>query len=100
MDTIVCPYCGYEFPECESVEYDEGFHDDMECPECDQRFAVDVVITKTYGSCKVARCPLCGDVSHGCDYFFPICSGCYHDMSKEDRKKISDEAIERMKNGS
>ena len=72
----------------------------MECPECDQRFAVDVIVTKTYDSFRLGKCPLCGDVSSESDSFSPICSVCYHDMSKEDRLKAMSEAIERMKHES
>lgn len=50
-EEIVCPYCGYELSD--SFEYDfEDTGGNMECPNCDKSFLVDVHRQTNYSTAK------------------------------------------------
>lgn len=40
-NTIICPYCDYEYEQCDSYYYDEG-EDTVECLSCGKKFDLDV----------------------------------------------------------
>lgn len=50
-NVIICPYCGYEFSDSDSVFEDRAFLDsmDIQCPDCDETFECERIIRyKTY----------------------------------------------------
>ena len=51
-DSLICPYCEYEFRDC--FELPES-SDDIECGECGKRFMYDTYIYRTFTS-KKADC--------------------------------------------
>lgn len=44
-NTIICPWCGYQYEEYDSYEFEEGEYIDddlITCPECGQKFELEV----------------------------------------------------------
>ena len=50
-DTIICPYCGFEFDDydCYQFEDDEDV-EEQECPECGKHFDIEVRVIRYYNT--------------------------------------------------
>lgn len=55
-DTIICPYCDYEYEDYDACEY-ECSEDEIECPECGKKFDLEVRVTTEY-STKRSLCEM------------------------------------------
>ena len=43
IDTLVCPWCGYEYEDHESCRYyDIGSEEEVDCPSCGRKFDLEV----------------------------------------------------------
>lgn len=51
-EDIVCPYCGYHFPDSDNYDLEDGEQACMECYDCGRRFGVIAEVEKTYCGIK------------------------------------------------
>ena len=56
-NTIICPYCDYEYEAYDSYRYDEGEETEIECPECGRKFDLEVENIR-YFSTKRSLCEM------------------------------------------
>lgn len=56
IDTLVCPWCGYEYDAYESCQYG-GDEDEVECESCGRKFDLEVHTTVRY-STKRSLCEM------------------------------------------
>lgn len=49
-NTIICPYCGHEYPEYRSYNFDEGSHEEIECEGCGRKFDLRVKMKRTFST--------------------------------------------------
>ena len=50
-DTIICPWCGYEYEDCWEYDFDSD-GEEFECEECGKKFDVQEKITYEYKSTR------------------------------------------------
>ena len=49
-----CPHCGFTSTPDEAIYYDENRYNEDTCPECDQKFSVEVHHSVSW-TCKAAK---------------------------------------------
>lgn len=55
-DTIICPYCDYEYESYDAYNYEDS-EDEIECPECGKKFDLEVENIR-YFSTKRSLCEM------------------------------------------